>query len=614
MLLESCSVHRERTNAVPALPAAPSVSDFLDRRQNHLLYVDKTAQIASFLNYDRALMFTRPRRFGKSLLLSTIEAMYSGNRELFGQDERRPELSVYREGAWHWRQHTVLRLDMLTIRDRGAGIAPALTYLVDAVATDLKMTGRYQHWPDDPAFSLRNLIAALSNQSDTATGQSRVVILVDEYDAPILNHMHEPRAQAVRQELADFYGVFKSMAGQIEVLVMTGVTRFVKTGLWSKLNQIRDQSENPRFHDLTGFTDDELDALWEQVGEQVTGSSPQEGWPPLSREAWREWYNGYRFSARAPQPVYNPFAIMSSVADGEMGEYWSQTGHLDVVEALLQAPWTQTEPQDRVPLYLTRPIPVHDYTLRFDWLDSLTPGASPEAMLQQWEPRQLVPLLYQTGYLTLTPSGDLAPPNREIAVYLSRVLLDPWLAPGEMQRATLYQARLVEALLDLHIPAMVIHFNHLLQLLPHQRFHGALRSAANLVLDLAVLLSRNRIRYHEMEKSGLEGEADTVLGWDDVSLVLEFRTGSHASASAGQRQIQKQGYLQAIPHVSHLYLGLSLYAGDGRQVDAWTCQGYSLAGQPLGEPLTHQDIWPADKAELYQMWSAAGERDQVDMP
>lgn len=102
---------------------------------------------------------------------------------------------------------------------------------------------------------------------------------------------------------------------------MTGVTRFVKTGLWSKLNQVRDQSENPRFHDLIGFTDHELDTLWAQVQDQISVPPPREGWPPLSREAWQEWYNGYRFSPRAPQPLYNPFAIMSSLADGEMGEY-----------------------------------------------------------------------------------------------------------------------------------------------------------------------------------------------------------------------------------------------------------------------------------------------------
>ncbi len=238
---------------------------------------------------------------------------------------------------------------------------------------------------------------------------------------------------------------------------------------------------------------------------------------------------------------------MCSLAQGAIGEYWSQTGHLGVVEALLQAPWTQSEPQDRVPLYLTRPVPIADYQLHFDWLDDLTPGKSPAAMLQQWEPAQLVPLLYQTGYLTLTGAYTLAPPNREIATYLSHVLLKPWLGPMERQRASLFQASLLQALLALQIPDMVTHLNALLHLLPHQRFHSEARTSCNLVLDLAILLSRGRIRYHGMEHSGLGGDSDTVLVWDDIILVIEFKTGHHKSADSGQKQIEDHNYLRHYP-------------------------------------------------------------------
>ncbi len=267
------------------LRIAPSVSEFPDRRRDHLLYVDKTAQIVSFLRHDKAQLFTRPRRFGKSLLLSTIEAMYSGNRDLFAEDGVNPELSVYQDEIWTWHEYTVLRLDMLTIMDEGQGINPALADLVDAASSRLDIQGQYNHRPQNPAISLSNLILALCKRSATTTGQARIVILVDEYDAPILNHMHMPRGDQVRRQLANFYGVFKSMQAQIEKLVMTGVTRFVKTGLWSKLNQIQDQTDNPRFHDLTGFTDAELDALWAQVQDRIPESPLEEGWPPLSREA-----------------------------------------------------------------------------------------------------------------------------------------------------------------------------------------------------------------------------------------------------------------------------------------------------------------------------------------
>ncbi len=534
--------------------------------------------------------------------------MYSGNRNLFARDGVNPELSVYREGTWDWRPYTVLRLDMLIVTDEGEGINLALADLVEAAAVQLDMQGHYHHRPHNPAISLLNLIIALSKRSEVATGQSRIVILVDEYDAPILNHMHLPQGDRLRRQLANFYGVFKSKQAQIEKLVMTGVTRFIKTGFWSRLNHIQDQTDNPRFHDLTGFTDAELDVLWTQVQNRVPAHPPREGWPSLSREAWREWYNGYRFALENVEPIYNPYAIMCSLAQGAIGAYWSQTGHLGVVEALLQAPWTQTELQDRIPLYLTRPVPMADCQLHFDWLDDLTPGKSPEAMLQQWEPAQLVPLLYQTGYLTRTGTCTLAPPNREIATYLSHVLLKPWLGPMERQRASLFQVRLLQALLALQVPDMVAHLNALLHLLPHQRFHGEARTVCNLVLDLAILLSRGRIRYHGMEHAGLQGDSDTVLVWDDITLVIEFKTGDHASAKSGQKQIADRNYLRALPYVSRLYLGLALHT-TGRQIDAWEFQGYSLMGQPLGESLTHEDVWPAGQKTLYQRWAT-----EADVP
>ena len=214
-------------------------------------------------------------------------------------------------------------------------------------------------------------------------------------------------------------------------------------------------------------------------------------------------------------------------------------------------------------------------------------------MLVQWEPAQLVPLLYQTGYLTLAPSRELAPPNREIAAYLSHVLLDPWLDPGEMTRATWFQAQMLDALQHLDIPGMVAHFNALLHLLPHQRFQGSGSRAYNLVLDLVVLLAHGHIGYlipdrnpsHDMEMSGLQGDLDTALGWDDISLVLEFKTGFQASAHSGQTQIREHAYLRALPRKSRLYLGLSLYLTE-RQIAAWECRGYSDLGDPGPTPGT----------------------------
>lgn len=578
----------------------PTDSDFRSLREDNLLYVDKTARIVDFLAAGKYLLFTRPRRFGKSLLLSTIEAMYSGDLALFRGEGGRPELAVYREGRWDWPERIVLCLDMLALGAWEDRLAPALNEMVATAAVTLDMEGLYRHTPRDPARSLINLIHALGRQSATVLGTAKIVILVDEYDAPILNHMHRPQGAVVRQELADFYGVFKSLGHRIERLVLTGVTRFVKAGLWSRLNQVRDLSESLRLHDLTGFTDTELDVLWDRVQDH----EPPAGWSDLSREAWREWYSGYRFAPSATEPLYNPLAIMYSLDEGTIGEYWSQTGHLGVVERRLQVPWHPMEPGDRDTLSLPRPAAVPDYNLRLDWLDNLESGTSPEAVLAQWQPGQLVPLLYQTGYLTLTPDGRLVPPNREVATCLSRILLEPWMAPGTFPRALECQARMVAALQALDLPVMMTQFNALLHLIPHQRFRGAEAVACHLALELAVLLSRGRIRYLEGEKSGGRGDADTVIGWDDIVMVLEFKSGIHETVESGQTQIQDRGYLQSVPQEARLYLGLAVHTA-GRQVAAWLCQGYSPRGIPRGTPLTHRDAWPSHKAELYRRWAVA---------
>ncbi len=518
-------------------------------------------------------------------------------RELFGDDADRPELAAYQEGVWHWDTRPVLRLDMSGLQDTGSGIGPALADLVYVAARLMNIQEQFYFQRDKPVISLVDLIRTV-----TARWDSRIVILVDEYDAPILEHMHQPRSAVIRQQLADFYGVFKREGEQIEKLVMTGVTRFAKTGLWSRLNQVQDWTDSLKFHDLVGFTDAELDALWDRVEDQIPVTACQQGEFSLSRHGWQEWYNGYRFAPAATEPIYNPYAIVCSLLRGRLGEYWPDSGHMGVVESLLQEPWMKTKSRHSIPLYLTRPPSVHAYALNFDWLDPLVPGQTPEQMLLQWSPEQLVPLLYQTGYLTLTAEEQLAPPNREIATYLSHVLLKPWLEPDGVKRALVLQGQLVASLQSLDVPGLVASFNSLLHLLPHQRFRGEFPGACNLVLDLTVLLSRGHIRYHQMERSGLLGDADTTLGWDDVYMVIEFKSGTRESARSGQRQIERKAYIRALPEISRLYLGLALHT-DGRQVAAWNCQGYSPQGVPLGKPLTDQDAWPATREELYQRWA-----------
>ena len=578
----------------------PSVHDFARRRKSNLLYVDKTRQIRHFLDHDDALLFTRPRRFGKTLLLSTIRAMYSGDASLFASQPAGGEaLAIYRDAAWDWQQQRpVLHLDMSTLEPHAEGFARPLADRVEAAADDLGMTGHYIHKPDNPSQALANLIAALHRRCPHPDREG-LVILVDEYDAPVLNHMHLRSAPRGREQLANFYGTFKSQSAHIEKLVLTGVTRFVRDGLWSKLNHVTDVTQYPQFNDLVGFTDSELDTLWCQMGPPSPAAAAAGGdWPALSREAWREWYDGYLFAAQAEETIYNPFAIMHSLDTGHLDDYWSHAGHLQAVEDLLQETW-ESGRFSSILAHHTHAGMGHHYELSLSMMDLLEPGERAIDILRQWDSRQLLLLLHQTGYLTLTRDNQLVPPNREVATHLAIVLLKPGFQQDE-QRAARYVNNMYQALYDLRIPDLVAAFNSLLHQFPHQRFRDKGENPYNLLFDMAVMQFKTHV-YHEMEHPGLQGQADTVLVWNDIALVVEFKYGDAATAARGLGQIRNKAYLRALRQPCTLYLGLSLQVKD-RQVDAWICDGFTDTGQPLGRAIRHDQAWPQDFSEVWARW------------
>lgn len=577
-----------------------STHDFVRIRRDRLLYVDKTHRVRAFLEWDDALLITRPRRFGKSLLLSTIKAMYSGTKSLFGpHDSGQEELAVYRDPTWIWNKHIVLALDMSTLTADAAGINTELIARVNILAQDWGVS-KGNLADSSPAAALTSLIHILYH-NHPGSDQAGLVILVDEYDAPILNHLHAPQASLIRAQLASFYGVFKAESDRIKKLVLTGITRFVRDGLWSTLNHVMDVTQDPQFHDLVGFTDREMEHLWSQVmGRTATPLPRGRGiWPALSLEAWREWYDGYRFAESADNSIYNPFAIMRSLHVGYLRDFWAQSGHLGTVERLLQEPWNIAASSIPLTLYVTRPSPVWDYELDMNLLDALAPSESPAHVLRQWNTKQLTILLHQTGYLTLTPDGMLVTPNREIATHLATVMLKPRFQ-HDLRRTTRYVNAMNEALTALRFPDLIRTFNRLLHLFPHQRFRDAGEAPCNLLFDMSAMMFHVPL-YHEMEKSGLQGDSDTVLAWNDIALVVEFRQGQDSSAQRGQNQIRRQQYLRSLNMHCRMYLGLSLYMED-RQVKRWSCEGYTVDGMPLHRSLQHDSEWPTDPDKLYARW------------
>ena len=338
---------------------------FENLRADSAVYVDKTALIYQLVKQGRFYFLSRPRRFGKSLLVSTLEAYFLGKRELFaGLAMERLEKD--------WTQHPVLHLDLSGVNYVGEGKLE--TALGDFLAG---WEQTYSGKVSDGLFEIRfrNVI----EHAHARTGQ-QAVVLVDEYDKPMLDAIGNRELLARNQQvLRGFYGALKASAPHLRFVFLTGVTRFAHVNIFSGLNNLADISMVPAFDALCGITEAELHAnLAEGVARMAgaRGLTVEACYARLKRQ-----YDGYRFSAEAAEGVYNPFSLLWALQYRLFGSQWFATG---------------------TPSYLVQVMQESGY-----WVDDLT---GKEVTLQDLgdirDPYQNPQaLFYQAGYLTLGGRG-----------------------------------------------------------------------------------------------------------------------------------------------------------------------------------------------------------------
>ena len=275
------------------------IQSFRTLREDGCYYVDKTPLIHRLVSQGRHYFLSRPRRFGKSLLLDTLGELFAGSEDLFR--------GLHIHDRWDWgEKHPVIRLSFdgkysepddlgcsihtqLRIIERNAGLDPA---------------------PDtmNPPDRLWDLLDRLHHK----TGR-QAVVLVDEYDKPILDVLRDPeRAKANRDQLRGFYGVIKGCAHLVRFVFVTGISMFSKVSLFSGLNNLRNISLDPRYAAICGYTDRDLDTVF----------APE--LPELDRDEIRSWYNGYHW--RGGEKVYNPFDILLLFDSREFLPHWYETG------------------------------------------------------------------------------------------------------------------------------------------------------------------------------------------------------------------------------------------------------------------------------------------------
>jgi len=479
------------------------IQDFATIRSEGFYYVDKTPLIRRLVDEGRHYFLSRPRRFGKSLLLDTIKALFEGREDLFRG------LAIH--DSWDWSvTHPVLRLSFGGKYDGPQDIARS-------VRAQLELTGHAAGLDpvtgtDAAPERLRTLLYHLHRR----TGR-RAVVLVDEYDRPILDALHDPaRARANRDCLQGFYGMIKDSAEHVRFVLVTGVSMLSGASPFSGLNNLNDISLDPRYATLCGYTDADLDTVF----------APElEG---LDREEIRARYDGYGWRGEAR--LYNPFDVLLLLRKREFRPYWFETGSPRFLFDTLRA-------KSIGPLELEGCLADRSLVSRFD-IDDISAEA----------------LLFQTGYLTITDETRdgfdtlyrLDYPNQEVRVSLNRGLLAHLDRDG---RARPDRGRALRSSLEANdFAGFADTLRAWLAGVPYQ-WHatGDLARYEAWYASLLHMAFRSIGVDARAEEATSHGRADMAVHLGDRVFVLEFRMAdgaddAGAALGAAVRQMRSRGY------------------------------------------------------------------------
>ncbi|MDR0546526.1 MAG: ATP-binding protein [Dysgonamonadaceae bacterium] len=500
----------------PAIRKFPiGQQDFKYLRENGFLYVDKTQFIYRLAVEGKQYFLSRPRRFGKSLLISTIKYYFQGKKELF------KDLAIERLEA-EWTEHPVFHFDMGVTAY--TGLASLHTGL------DINLRRIEDDWgKDETEKTPTDRLAGLLRRAYRKTGKT-VVVLFDEYDKPLLGTMDNLDSnEQIRTELKGFYGQMKAMDEYLRFVLYTGVTKFSKISIFSDLNQPNDISQSEEYAEICGISEKEMLETFEpdiQKLAEKTKKSYEETLAELKRR-----YDGYHF---APDTVglYNPFSLLNCFWDKNFKNYWYKTG---------------------TPTFLVKMIVAGDLDIRnFENNISIDVQQIEEYKVGKNSP---VPILYQSGYLTIKyyiedeNSYILGFPNEEVKYGFLDDLFPSLLPIESLNPIDFSAARFYKALKEGRIDDFMKMLQARFASIPYDLKDKTERSYQMVFWLLFELMGQ----YCQTEVKSVTGRADAVVIIRDLIYVFEFKMQKNSTAEEALAQIDDKGYL--IP-----------YSADGRKL------------------------------------------------
>ena len=496
-------------------------------RAKNCVYVDKTRLVHQLATTGKYYFFSRPRRFGKSLLISTLKELYLGKKALFE--------GLWIENNWDWsKNNPVLHFSFDDMAYKQIGLEAAITDELERWAKHYEI-----HLTETThKLQFKELLEELSKK------HGKVALLIDEYDKPIIDFLEKEDIETGkfnRDILREFYGVLKNSDELLEIVFITGISKFAKVSLFSHLNNLDDITLAPQYAVLTGFTQAELEFYFDDYL-QLCVESLQISREELLKQM-KIWYNGYSWDGATE--VYNPFGTLHFLYDQQFRNYWFSTGSPDFLVKKMRS----------LTFYNVENSIVNNIILDTYDIDNLT----------------LIPLLFQTGYLTIKKidkmTGDMVLdyPNREVRESMYTFLINDLSQNPQRVHTGMTIQDLNKAFVARDLEKVKNILNALLADLPVEAY---IKQTEGLFHGLIHLVFKYLGVYVNSEVHSSQGHADSVVQTLTDVYVFEFKFNK--TAQHGLDQIQKQDYAGKYRASNKVITGIGVnFSTDKRGIDDW---------------------------------------------
>lgn len=479
------------------------IQTFSEIRKGNYTYIDKTDLMWDMAHISKYVFLSRPRRFGKSLLSTTLKSYFNGEKALF---EGLKIMDLEKE----WKKYPVIYLDLSGAKDKGS--TQDLCRYLDLMLSEIE-TYQENGKEHTPGEKLTGIIRRLYEKNN-----SQVVVIIDEYDAPLLDVLHEgAHLDEMRKVMREFYQPLKMMESMVKFCFITGITKFSQLSVFSTLNNINNVSMLPQFSAICGITDTELHS---SLAEDVHLLAEKEGCTDNDMFVkLKQQYDGYHF-AKVSEDIYNPYSLMNAFNNGDVANYWFTSG---------------------TPTYLIHQLRIHHTNItELNNIKARTTAFDVPTETMQ----DAIPLLYQSGYLTIVDydkgvdNYTLAIPNREVRVGLTECLLPAYVGLNQNAVHQGFAIKFYRAMKEGNIEHALRETQAFLAGIPYvEGFKKKLKNASTtegfyeytfyLIFSMLDAYVSTQVKCHG-------GRIDMIVLMPDTTYIFEFKINQSAQKASAQ--------------------------------------------------------------------------------